>query len=393
VINPSNIGEWIREVEERPESAPLIIREIANRLIELDRLNEKLRAENMELSTGLKVYQYKDKIAELEYQLEILSRQLDPAAIVYSDTLNLLIYNQRSQLLKLEFSPNDLTSGASLATLKAPETPAAANPRLLVVSPKEELLLMFDSGRVTPLPVESLPLAEKTNLNWAAAHTEDLRSDRELVTIMPIGKMASFDQLLQVSRRGHARKITRSFFQKYISQGNIGKGIDLSNPMDAPLALTLANETDLFVIVTRQGYVLGLPGSTLPVAGNRVIKLDPDDSVITAFILREGQSLVVVTQEGRAVRFESSWVKPAAGPGGRGQPIWAKSKVTAGIQVVGAAAAHDDDWGLGLKQDGGLVAIKIGDIPISKSNRIEQPLKNIYPFDLAAFTIVPINNL
>jgi DNA gyrase/topoisomerase IV subunit A len=392
VINPSNIGEWVREVEERPESAPLIIRELANRLIELDRLNEKLRAENMELSTGLKVYQYKDKIAELEYQLEILSRQLDPAAILYSDALNLLIYNQRGQLLKLEFSPNDLASGVTLAILKGLESSAAANLRLLVASPKEELLFMFDSGRVAALPVESLPLAEKAALNWAAAYTEDLRSDQELVTILPIGKMASFDQLLQVSRRGHARKIMRSFFQKYISQGNIGKGIDLANPMDAPINLTLSNEAELFVIVTKQGYVLGLPGSSLPVAGNRVIKLDPDDSVMTAFILRENQSLVAVTQEGRAVRFEASWVKPA-GPGGKGRPIWPKSKITAGIQVAGAVAAHEDDWGLGLKQDGGLVAVKIGDIPISKSNRIEHPLKNIYPFDLAAFTAVPAHNL
>jgi hypothetical protein len=53
VINPSNVGEWMREVQERPESAPHIIREIAQRLIELDRLTEQLRAENLELSSGL----------------------------------------------------------------------------------------------------------------------------------------------------------------------------------------------------------------------------------------------------------------------------------------------------------------------------------------------------
>jgi DNA gyrase/topoisomerase IV subunit A len=203
--------------------------------------------------------------------------------------------------------------------------------------------------------------------------------------------MASFEQCLQLSRRGYGRKILKTFFQKYVSQGNVGKGIDLSNITDAPLNLTLCNGDDLFVIVTKQGYVLSLPANTLPVAGDKVIKLDPDDYVITSFILKENQSLVVVTQEGRAVRFESGWLKPAAGSGGKGQPIWAKSKITAGIQVAGAVAAEEEDWGLGLKQDGALVAVKIGDIPISKSNRIEYPLKNIYPFDLMAFTAMSVN--
>lgn len=393
MINQANIGEWIREVQERPESAPLIIREIANRLIELDKLNEKLRAENLELSTGLKVYQYKDNIAELEYQLEILSRQLDPTTTLYTDTLNLLIYNRRGQVIKLAFNPADLASGAVLASFKDQLTPETGNIHLRSVNPKEELLFLFDSGRVVCSPVENLPLTEKKDLKWAEAYHEDLRNDRELIVVLPIGKMASFEQCLQLSRRGYARKVLRTFFQKYISQGNVGKGIDLSNPVDAPLNLTLCNGDELFVIVTKQGYVLGRPANNLPIAGERAIKLDPDDYVVTSFILKEEQSLVVVTQEGRAVRLESSWLKPAAGLGGKGQSIWPKSKITAGIQVAGAVAAGNNDWGVGLKQDGALVAVKISDIPLSQSARVEYPLKNIYPFDLIAFTSIGFNHL
>lgn len=397
MINPSNVGEWMREIQERPESAPQIIREIAERLIELDRLNEKLRAENLELSSGLKVQQYKAKIAELEYQLEIISRQFDPQALANLDKLDLLLYNSQGQVIKLELWAGALSPGAALATLADQPDNAADTIRFLSVSPAEELLFFFDSGRVTRLPVADLPVSKAENLSWAGAYREELRSDQELVAILPIGTMASFDQALQISRRGFGRKIVKSFLQKYIGQGNIGKGIDLANKTDRPLNLTLCNQNDAFVIITRQGQVLSLPAETLPVAANPVIRLDPDDYVVTSFVLAGDQSLVVATREGRAVRYPADWLKADARPGGKGQALWPRSKA-AGVQVAGAIAGppwfppsrgEPGGWAAGLKQDGQLIAVKIDDIPLSQSARTEHTLKNIYPFDLIAFA--PIN--
>ncbi len=43
LINSDKIEEWVREVEQRPASAPLIIRYIASRLEELTRRDEELR--------------------------------------------------------------------------------------------------------------------------------------------------------------------------------------------------------------------------------------------------------------------------------------------------------------------------------------------------------------
>lgn len=388
MINQANIGEWVREVQARPESAPLIIREIANRLIELDRLNEKLRAENLELSTGLKVRQYKDRIAELEYQLAIMSRQLEGQAISDLDIVNLLLYNQRGQVIKLELNTTELISGATLASFQSQLTFEPGKIRLLAVSPTEELLFMFDSGRTISLPVADLPAGDSKNLDWPAAYQTDLRSDQELIVIIPIGKMAAFDQGVQFSRLGYTRKILKNYLQKHIAQGNIGKGINQSNGVDIPLNLTLCNTDDIVVIVSKQGYLLGLLGQSLPIALDKAAKLDPDDYLVTSFVVGSGQSLVVVTQEGRAVRYPSSWLKPVSTIGGRGQPIWSKQKATSGIQVIGAAPAGDDGWGLGLRQDGALIAIKIGDIPLSQPTKIEHPLKNIYPFDLVAFTCI-----
>ena len=76
MISPDKIEEWIREVEERPSSASLILRYIANRLSELASWNEELLAENIELRSGRKVEEYESRIASLEYQVGLLKRQL-----------------------------------------------------------------------------------------------------------------------------------------------------------------------------------------------------------------------------------------------------------------------------------------------------------------------------
>jgi len=57
LIPSQKIDEWVREVEERPSSAPVILRFIASRLSELAQRNEELLAENIELQTGQKVEQ------------------------------------------------------------------------------------------------------------------------------------------------------------------------------------------------------------------------------------------------------------------------------------------------------------------------------------------------
>ena len=72
------IEEWIKEIEERPTSAPLIINYIAGRLQDLSKRNEELLAEVIALQSGNRVEEYERKIAHLEYQLELLKRGMVP---------------------------------------------------------------------------------------------------------------------------------------------------------------------------------------------------------------------------------------------------------------------------------------------------------------------------
>ena len=119
MISPDKIDEWIHEVEERPASAELIIRYIANRLSELASRDEELAAQNIELLSGRKVEEYESRIASLEYQLELLKRQLGgevilpteaPATPPIQETISIVLYNPLGKVLRLEMDPAELAS-------------------------------------------------------------------------------------------------------------------------------------------------------------------------------------------------------------------------------------------------------------------------------------------
>src|SRR5512147_1122254 len=109
----TKIEEWMKEAEERPESAVTIVRLIARRLRELSERDEELLAENIALQNGSRVEEYQKRIAHLEYQLDLLKRRIgvDDASLVElptktaePSTLSLLIYNAQGRIFRLELS-------------------------------------------------------------------------------------------------------------------------------------------------------------------------------------------------------------------------------------------------------------------------------------------------
>src|SRR5512135_1669232 len=126
MISPEKIEEWIHEVEERPASGGLIIRYIANRLSELTSREEELAAKNIELLSGRRVEEYESRIASLEYQLELLKRQLGgevnlpssaPIPLLIHETISLLVFTALGEVIRRELEPQEITSGQMIGRL------------------------------------------------------------------------------------------------------------------------------------------------------------------------------------------------------------------------------------------------------------------------------------
>jgi DNA gyrase/topoisomerase IV subunit A len=369
LISPDKIDEWIHEVEERPASAELIIRYIANRLSELTSRDEELVAQNIELLSGRKVEEYESRIASLEYQLELLKRQLGGEVVLPSEVpvikplpemFNLLLYNPLGQVLHLEMALADLESQQNIARLIGEISPQGIPPTILTTSVQEELLLIFDSGRTVRRPVTQLPAVEVNKLGWSQSFVEEPRIKEELAVIQPIGSMPLYDTCIQTSRRGYVKKMKTAFFTSHLEEDYIGSGVKLR--ADKTCGLTFANGDDLFVMVTQEGFIFSMQVERLPAAIEEVIQLGVTDHIVSSFVVGPKPSILFITQDGKAVHRQVSWLEKANSFKTKGQSILSRERRQRGTRIVAAAPVDEADWGVFLQADGILSVYKLEDL-------------------------------
>jgi hypothetical protein len=374
LINSNKIDEWIKEVEQRPASAELIIRYIANRLSELAARDEELVAQNIELLSGRKVEEYESRIASLEYQLELLKRQLGGEVILPSEMpkpqaaremINFILYHPTGRALRLEPGPAEQITAQSIARIKGEVSPEGIPPALMATNDQEELLFIFDSGRTVAHPVSQLPIAQADSLEWQQAFFEEPRIREELAAIQPIGKMPLYELCIQASRRGYVKKIKMPSFTSHLEENYIGTGVKV--PADKTCGLALANKNDRFVLVSQEGFIFSMHAEGLPTAIEEVIRLGITDHIVSSFVVGQKASILFITTNGKAVHREVSWLEEAASFKSRGQALLSKERREGGTRIVGAAAVDEADWGIFLQTDGSLSLHKVQDLLASGS--------------------------
>jgi DNA gyrase/topoisomerase IV subunit A len=384
LISPDKIDEWIHEIEERPSSAALIIRYIANRLSDLAARDEELAAQNIELLSGRKVEEYESRIASLEYQLELLKRQLGgelvlpsevPAPDMATQQVNLVVYAPTGQVLRVEVNPKDLESTHMIARIGGEPGPGGGWPELLITTAQEELLFVFDTGRTEAIPVAKLPLGVSNEINWKQAFLQEPRIREELATIAPIARMTLFESCIQASRRGYVKKIKNSFFSAHLTDKYIGTGVKL--PADKTCGLSFANSNDLFVMVSQQGYIFSMPVSGLPTAIEEVLRLGITDHIVATYTVGEKSSLLFITQNGKAVHREVNWLEQTSSFKTKGQALLSKERREAGTRVVASAPVNESDWCVLLRSDGGLIATQLTDLFAKGSVLLEEANQTI----------------
>jgi len=358
LISQEKIEEWLREVEERPSSAPILLQFIANRLRDLSARNEELLEENIALRLEKKVEEYEARIANLEYQIELLKRQLGGEAGALAlepppemEAVSLLLYNSLGQVLRVPLEAEALEAGrvaGSFATGQLGE----ARVRLLATDPREEILFVFDSGRTVARPVSEIPAVQGPELDWERGFVEEPRGDEELAALAPVARMSLYEFCLQLSRRGCVKKIKESFFEGYVSSGYIGAGV--KSKTDRTFDLVFCGAGDSLVLASREGFLTSLPVERLPLTIEEVFRLGPVDHVVAGFSAGGRGALLALTQNGKALHREMSWLEPSASFKGRGQPLFSKERRAAGVRLVGAAAVDEGDWGAAADSHGRL---------------------------------------
>jgi DNA gyrase/topoisomerase IV subunit A len=362
LVTPDQLESWLHEIEIRPSSAAAIIRALAARLAELDTWNEELVADNIELRSGHRVEEYEQRLATLEYQLELVKRQANtgPASpLPWRDQESVLFFHPKGWILRLNLQYDQRISGSAVASFKQPfETPEAI-PGMLATTHQDELLIVFDSGRTLKLPVEQLPVSAG-DLDWREAYRVQPRPGEELVAVLPIADLTYYDYCVQISRRGCAKLMLKSSFHSLVAKGSIGAGI--KKRPDKTAGLVFANRDDRIVISSHEGAVLSIPISLIPYSVDEVIQLPFSDHIVCILNPKPKTSLLAFTNTGKVILRESGWLEPAASFKSRGQALFSSARREGGVRVVGAAALEEPDWCYVLTADGKLTPFQVSEL-------------------------------
>ncbi|HEU0293469.1 MAG TPA: hypothetical protein VFR47_12075 [Anaerolineales bacterium] len=361
----TKIDEWMKEAEERPQSAVTIVRLIARRLRELSERDEELLAENIALQNGTRVEEYQKRIAHLEYQLDLLKRRFGvddaslvelPAKPVEASTLSLLIYNAPGRIFRIELDSEARELGRIVGEMVTYQEP----PRILVLPSNEDVLLLFTSGRVDTYSVKDIPTVELGGAwDWnQAALPNEPRAGEVLACVAPFSHLPLSDFFLQVSRRGCVKKTMTSMAQSILGNHYIGKGT--LQKSDQPFDLMLSHKKDRAAFVTYEGKVVSFDVDELSYATEERIRLTATDYVIASFSTPADTALLCVTQTGKVIQRESKNIESSKSSTAKGQALIPPSRLEQGVRFMGAAAVRDPDSVVVLDATGRLSLLEAG---------------------------------
>jgi hypothetical protein len=259
---------WVLEVQQHPESAPDLIRMLADRLAFLDKQNEELRAELVTLRRQARISTSDDDIAALQRRV----RELETILAASGVSRQVILY-----------APDRVVGKVALNALDS-FAPRAALPRtaLISVAPAANLLVIADDSRAFALSLNALPNGAFGNPRNVAA----------------IVDRAAFE---------HARFLTLATQSGYVYSvlaGSIGAAAAKSDkliraliPGDPVTMAAPSTNGDLFVISARGRWGC-FPERTIAGSGSLAIELPTGDTLAGILPLRGSDGLAILTEDG-----------------------------------------------------------------------------------------------
>jgi DNA gyrase subunit A len=269
----------------------------------------------------------------------------------------------------------------------APVRETDAVRRLLVADTHESILFFTDRGRVFQLRAHEIPDSSRQARGTPLVNLIEI-DDRELITAVVATASYDKDFMLLATKQGEIKKTPLSEFESVRRSGLIAMGLE---PGDELVFARLAKEDDDVVMVTAQGKAIRFTVAELRSAsrssgGVRGVRLAAtDDEVVALEVVVPDAMLLTVSETGLGKRtgFDEY---PRHSRGGQGVLT---HNVTARTGRVVAARAVVDDYELIVVSQSGIVMRTTVD-SISKVGRSAQGVHvmNIGPGDRVASVAV-----
>jgi DNA gyrase/topoisomerase IV subunit A len=316
---------WIAQVRQQPEAAADIaadiIEALAERLMALERQNERLRDELLrqryKWEGGLGSARKggaAEQIATLTRRIQDLEQQLERRAPLAPEQLTrwFLVVTLDGRGARMLLPSAEAWQSQGTTEFVAPHL----RPRYLhVVTEPSQLLVFTDKGRAMRLDVGDIE-ADKSPINYLGllpGLALDLDESISALISLPV----TFNRLNLITRKGYVRSFSQAEVESLLE-----RNLPLhSSPVegDYPAFAVPSDGKSELLVASRQGKGVRFPERAIGVRPSPGIKLDRGDVVAGAAVVQDDIIVLLMNAHGRAARREMAGFGAHPTAGNRGK--------------------------------------------------------------------------
>ena len=228
----------------------------------------------------------------------------------------------------------------------------------------QSILFFSDKGKVYSQKAFYIPAARRTDKGIALHNILPLASDERITAAVPVPSFADAEFCTMVTRNGKTKRVSLSQFESVRPSGLIA--IKLASD-DVLGWVHLTVEDQHIIIITEQGQALRFNSNLVrsmgrAAAGVKAINLRKGDRIAGVVSVTEGGELLVVTSNGYGKRTEMRQYNPKGRATMGVATISRKAVATVTGPIVAVRSVHPDDQITIISVNGQALRTKVADI-------------------------------
>ena len=236
---------------------------------------------------------------------------------------------------------------------------------LIMTSTHDYLMFFTNSGKAYKLKAFEVPEASRTARGVPAINFLNLMQRERITAVIPVKDYSADEYLIAVTKHGTIKKTPLSDFDTKRATGLIA--INLKDD-DQLIGIQQSTGTNDIIIVTKNGKCIRFSEQDVRPMGRiaggvRAIKLEKDDEVVSMCLVEENQQLLAVTENGFGKRTPVKGYKKQV-RGGKGLLTYDKSKFSKTGALVGALVVSDTDEIMLINSEGTIIRIHAKDVSV-----------------------------
>ncbi|HZK38027.1 MAG TPA: DNA gyrase subunit A [Clostridia bacterium] len=232
----------------------------------------------------------------------------------------------------------------------------------LIISSSHDYLLIFTNlGKVYKLNVYEIPEARRQARGTAIINLIQFSTNETIAATIPVDRKWNAKYLILATRNGIIKKTQLDQFENTRKSGLMAISI---REDDELIKVELIDENEEIILVTAEGKSIRFKEDDVRNTGRTAmgvkgINLSSDDYVVSMEVVREDMDLLVVSEKGFGKRTDINEYR-VQNRGGKGVKTYNVTKKTG--KLVGAKIVTKEDEALLINNDGTVIRLKVSNI-------------------------------